>query len=112
MPRKNFLNFVGESLSKSRAKEMCFRMELGEMETKLFLERFCSGYENKTVEQCGEFFPVDQQKTIIPHLITKIRGWIQHNTGFFCLEELAGFVMYDIVKEKDRKISEIVRENY
>lgn len=90
---------------------MCNRMELGIAETKLFLERFCSGYENKTIEQCGEFFPVDQQKTTLPHLIRKVRGWIQHNTGFFCLEELEGMVMCNLVKGKDKELVEKLRED-
>ena len=102
MPRLNFLNYVGKSLAKDRAREMCKRMELSELETKLILERFCSGYNNKTVEQCGEFFPVDQQKTILPSLIRRVRGWIQHNTGFFVLEELEGMTMYNIIG-KDTK---------
>lgn len=111
MPKLNFLDYVGKSLSKDRAREMCKRMELCELDTRLILERFCSGYENKTIEQCGEFFPVDQQKTALPHLIRKVRGWIQHNTGYFCLEELEGMAMYNLVKNKDKTLIEKVRDS-
>jgi hypothetical protein len=69
-------------------------MELGEPETRLVLERFCSG---KTVGQC-DFIPEDQQKTLLPSLNRRVRSWIQHNTGFFCLEELEGMAEYNAGK--------------
>lgn len=84
MPKLNFLDFFGKSVPKDRARLVCEKMELGVLETRLILERFCSGVENKTIEQC-DFIPIDQQKTLLPNLIRKVRGWIQHNTGFFCI---------------------------
>lgn len=101
MPKLNFLDFVGKSVPKDRARLMCQKMELGEKETRLILERFCSGIENKTIEQCDVIIPVDQQKTLLPHLIRKVRGWIQHNTGFFVLEELEGMALYNLINGRD-----------
>ena len=111
MPKLNFLDFVGRSLPKDRAREMCKRMELGELETRLVLERFCSGIENKTIEQCSDFIPVDQQKTLLPHLLRKVRGWIQHNTGFFVLEELEGMALYNLIKDKDTDLIKNTRKD-
>ena len=108
MPKLNFLDFVGKSISKVRAREMCKLMELGELETRLILERFCSGYENKTMEQC-DFIPIDQQKTLLPSLTRRVRGWIQHNTGFFNLDELSGMCQYDIYNSKTKDLIEDVR---
>ncbi|MDR2696032.1 MAG: hypothetical protein LBC79_06600 [Deltaproteobacteria bacterium] len=90
MPKLCFLHFVGRSVPKSRVREMCRLAELDEVETRLMLERFCSG---RTVGQC-DFLPEDQQRTLLPSLNRRVRSWIQHNTGFFCLEELAGMAEY------------------
>ena len=107
MPRLNFLDFVGRSVSKDRVREMCKRMELGTTETEFILDKYCSGIENLTLEQCD--IPIDQLKTLIPHLIRKVRGWIQHNTGYFALEELEGMVMYQLVRDKDVDLVDITR---
>jgi len=104
MPKLNFLDFFGKSVSKERAKLVFTTMGFSEIEIQYLLDRFCSGYENKTIEQCSDLIPVDQQKTLYPELERKLRGWIQHNTGFFCLEELEGFTEYNIyVRRKDYK---------
>ncbi len=97
MPKLCFLDFVGKSVSKSRVRELCALAELDEMETRLILERFCSG---KTVGQCA-FIPEDQQRTLLPSLNRRVRGWIQHNTGFFCLEELEGLAEYKPGKSRE-----------
>ena len=104
--KANFLHFVGKSLSKSKAREMCNLMELSEKETRLFLDRYCSGFNNKTVEQCDEYYPVEQQKHITPDIVRKIRGWIQSNTGFFNLEELEGISKFGISNTYKEKINE------
>jgi len=65
---------------------MCHLAEFNDVETLLILERFCFG---KTVGQC-DFLSENQQRSLLPSLNSRVRSWIQHNTGFFCLEELAG----------------------
>jgi len=92
MPKKCFLDYVGNSVPKNRVREMCRLAELDELETRLMLERFCPPW--KTVEQC-DFLPVDQQRTLLPSLCRRVRAWIQHNTGFFCLEEHQGIARYN-----------------
>ncbi|MCL1940026.1 MAG: hypothetical protein FWG04_05135 [Desulfovibrionaceae bacterium] len=77
-------------MPKSRVREMCRLAEFDEIEARLILERFCSG---KTVGQC-DFLPEDQQRALLPSLNRRVKGWIQHNTGFFCLEELEGIAQY------------------
>lgn len=103
MPKLGFLSYVGKSLSKDRAREMFRRMEIGEQETKLLLERYCSGYNNKTQEQC-DFIPVDQQKTLLPDLTRRIRGWVQKNLDYFSLEEIEGMARYGLKKEESEGI--------
>lgn len=100
MPKLNFLDFVGKSVPKDRVRLMCTNMELGTQETRLMLERFC---DNKTMEQC-DFIPIDQQKTLLPNLARKVRAWIQHNTGFFVLEELEGLALYNLIKDADKSL--------
>jgi hypothetical protein len=90
MPKLCFLHFVGKSVPKSRVREMCRLAEFDEIEARLILERFCSG---KTIDQC-DFIPHDQQRTLLPSLNRRVRSWIQHNVGFFCLEELEGMAEY------------------
>jgi len=97
MPKLTFLNFVGKSVPKDRMRKMCELMELTKKETRLILERFC---DNKTIDQC-DFIPPDQQRTILPDLNRKVRAWIQHNTGFFVLEELEGMALYNLIKDKE-----------
>lgn len=111
MPKLNFLDFVGRSVPKDRVKGMCELIGLGKLETKLVLERFCSGIENKTIEQC-DFIPVDQQKTLLPHLIRRIRAWIQHNTGYFVLEELEGLTLYNLISGADKTLIKSLRKYF
>lgn len=108
MPKLNFLDYVGKSVPKDRVRLMCSKMELGNLETRLILERFC---DDKTIEQC-DFIPIDQQKTLLPNLIRKVRAWIQHNTGFFCLEELEGLALYNLVRETDKNMIKSKRKEY
>lgn len=101
MPKLNFLNFIGKSVSKDRVRLMCQHMELEPLETRLMLERFC---DNKTIEQC-DFVPPDQQRTLLPHLERKIKSWISHNTGFFSLPEIEGIALYNVYKDADAKFA-------
>ena len=97
MPKLCFLYFVGRSVPKNRVREMCRLAEFDETETRLILERFCSG---KTVGQC-DFLPEDQQRNLLPSLNRRVRSWIQHNTGFFCLDELEGMAAYTPEKARN-----------
>jgi hypothetical protein len=98
MTKLCFLHFVGKSVPKSRVREICRLAELEEVETLLILERFCS---RKTAAQCS-FLSEDQQKDLLPSLNRRVRSWIAHNTGFFCLEEHEGMAEFKQMESRKK----------
>lgn len=91
MSKTWFLDCICKSVPKSRVREMCRLMELSERDTRLVLERFCDG---KGMEQCGDFYSADLQKKNMPDLDCKVRGWVDHNTGFFSIKEHQGIARH------------------
>lgn len=93
--KKWFLDYFCSAVAKSVVRQCCESMELSKQETRLILERFC---DKKGMLACDCFYSCDTQKSHLPVLDAKFRGWVERNLGLFKPSEIV--FIYDFLKQE------------
>lgn len=83
--KKWFLDYFCSVVAKSVVRQCCAEMELSQQDTRLILERFC---DKKGMLACEDFTSIKYQRTYLPTLDAKVRGWVERNMDKFKPSEI------------------------